>query len=286
MKFKINKFEFKTVLFLGKATDADKCYSSNNASDLAEIVYNSIIEYSFNEFDITNKDYKNLHAIALKNKLKYNPSMDDDIKLKYGFFGEVMLYSILLIYFKANPIIARGYFYNPLEFSETKGYDSYHLIDNNGQPELWFGEVKFHIKHESAIKSVFDNIEKALSDTYFENNVIEIHNHKNNLNISGSVVEKILDAWENNPIINIADEAKKHNLKLIYPILLMYEDDLSGYDKNIKKAIEHINDKYSGKKFSLTFSYSVFFILLPVEKVKDTKLKVIEWIESKRPPMS
>ena len=34
------------------STDNDKCYSATNNNDLAEIIYNSVIEYSFNEFEI------------------------------------------------------------------------------------------------------------------------------------------------------------------------------------------------------------------------------------------
>jgi hypothetical protein len=267
------------------STDNDKCYSAIDKNDLSEIIYNSIIEYSFNEFDITGKDYQALLTIALKNKLKYNPDADETAKVKYGFFGEVILYSMLMVMFKAKPLIARGYFYNPLENAETKGYDSYQLIDNNGTTELWFGEVKFHINHKQGIKSVLDNIDKALSDLYFEKNVIAIHNHKNNLNISGSTIETILEDWETNPSIRIIDEVKKHKMRLVYPILLLYEDDTTGYDNNIKKVSEHIRAEYTAKTFSLSIDYSVFFILLPVEKVKEIKLSVIEWIESKKLPM-
>ena len=267
------------------STDNDKCYSAIEKNDLSEIIYNSIIEYSFNEFDITGKDYQALLTIALKNKLKYNPEADEAAKVKYGFFGEVILYSMLMVMFKAKPLIARGYFYNPLENAETKGYDSYQLIDNKGTTELWFGEVKFHINHKQGIKSVLDNIDKALSDLYFEKNVIAIHNHKNNLNISGSTIETILEAWETNPSIRIIDEVKKHKMRLVYPIFLLYEDDTTGYDNNIKKVPEHILAEYTTKKLTLSIDYSVFFVLLPIEKVKEIKLSVIQWIESKKQPM-
>lgn len=35
----------------------DKCFTSVSNDSLAEIIYNSIVEYSFNEFDIVGKDY-------------------------------------------------------------------------------------------------------------------------------------------------------------------------------------------------------------------------------------
>lgn len=268
----------KTIL----STINDKCYTVQEKNDLSEIIYNGIIEYSFNEFDITGKDYNNLHAIALKTKIKYNPEIDEDFKLRYGFFGEVLLYSMLAITYKTTPLIARGYFYNPLEKSETKGYDSYHLVDNNGITELWFGEVKFHISHSGAIDSVMLNIDKALSDSYLADNVIAFQNHKNNFNIKGSKIETVLASWESNPNINIANEIKAHNMRLVYPILIIYEENSTGYDASIKMATDHIIKKYSKKKFSLSLDHAIFFIMIPLKQVKEVKKDVITWIESRK----
>lgn len=270
------------------STDNDKCYNTLDKNSIVDIIYNSIIEYSFNEFDLKTSDYDSLHTVALKTKLKYNPKASRTTRLKYGFFGEVLLYSILLTMFKAKPLIARGYFYNPLENSETKGFDSYQLIENGSKIELWFGEAKFHKNHTTGIKSVLESITKVLSDDYLETNIVNLSNHKNNFNITGSTIENILKNWESNPHIKIIDEIKKHNIKLIYPILLLYEDDGKGYDNNIKKVPEHILKKYSSKtkSFSLSINYSIFFILVPMEKVKDVKNNVLQWIELKKPLMS
>lgn len=267
------------------STENDRCYKASDINNIAEIIYNSILDYSINEFEMTDKDLNSLHAGALKNKLKYNPLADEETKIKYGFFGEVLLYSILVVLFNAKPLIARGYFYNPLENAETKGYDSYQLVDNNGRIELWFGEVKFHASHTSGIASVLKNIEKALSDDYLETNVFAIQNHRNNFNIKGSLIDTILDKWEANPAINICDEIKSYNMKLVYPILILYQHDQNDFDTNIKKITEYISDNHTAKAYSLTVPHEVFFILLPLEKVKEIKENVIQWIESKKPLM-
>ncbi len=260
----------------------DKCFVSVSNDSLAEIIYNSIVEYSFNEFDIAGKDYHNLHAVALKTKLKYNPNVEETTKISYGFYGETILYSMLYAILKAKPIISRGYFYNPLESSETKGYDSYHLIEKNGVTELWFGEVKFRNTHSSGIKSAIESIGKAISDDYLSTNFLAIINHKNNFNIRGSKIEVIVNNWEKNPVVNIIDEIKKHDIKLIYPILILYDESRNGYDISIKNAINYIKQRYSKKDFNLSISFSIYFIWMPVNKVRDIKIKVIEWIESKK----
>lgn len=266
--------------------DDDKCFKTTNNNDFSEIIYNSIIEYSFNEFEIDGKDYDKLHYIALQTKLKYNPTADLKTKIKYGFLGEVILFSVLYTLFKSKPLIARGYFYNPLESSETKGYDSYHLIENSGQTELWFGEVKFHNNYKTGIKSVFKNIDKAISDNYLQTNVFSISNELNNLQWKGSKIETVIENWKENPHLSIIDEIKKHNMKLVYPVMLLYEEDGAGYDESIKNIPTYIQAEYSSTKYSLSIPYSIFFILIPMKDVKLIKEDVIKWIESKKPLMS
>jgi len=278
----INKGIQKTIF----STDKDKCYLSENIDDIVKIIYNSIVEYSFNEFDITGKEYETLHAVALQTKLKYDESKSEEVKLRYGFFGEVLLYAILYVHFKSKPLISRGYFYNPLENSETKGYDSYHLIENDKQVELWFGEVKFHEKYTSGINSALGNIEKAISDDYFKRNILALSGRKKDFNYKGSKIESIINEWENNPLINIVKEVEKHKIKLIYPIMLIYESSSSDYDSDIQKVPEYIFANYESKKFNLSIGYTIFFVLLPLKEVKRVKQEVIKWIESKKPLMS
>lgn len=261
----------------------DKCFSVISNDSLAEIIYNSIVEYSFNEFDIAGKDYEKLHTVALKTKLKYNPDAEETTKISYGFHGETILYCMLYAKLNAKPVISRGYFYNPLESAETKGYDSYHLIEQNGVTELWFGEVKFRNTHSSGIKSALESIEKAISDDYLSSNFLAITNHKNNLNISGSKVETIINQWEDNPLVDIIEEIKTHDIKLIYPIIILYDESPRGYDKSVENAVKYIKERYEQKDFDLSIPFSIYFIWIPVSKVRDIKIKVIEWIESRKP---
>lgn len=268
------------------STDNDQCFNSTNNNDFSEIIYNSILEYAFNEFEITGKDYEKLHFIALQNRLKYNPAADLDTKIKYGFLGEVVLFGVLYVIFKSQPLIARGYFYNPLENSETKGYDSYHLVETKGKTELWFGEVKFHKNYKTGIDSIFRNIEKAISDEYLNTNVYAISSHVNNLNYKGSKIEAVINDWERNPYFPIINEIKQHNMKLVYPVMLLYEEDAGGFDASIKNIPQYIQDNYTSKTFSITVPYSIFFILVPMKDVLQIKKDVIQWIELKKPLMS
>lgn len=259
--------------------DKDFCLSSIRELDISEIIYNAIIDYSFNDFDIDEKKLDTLLARALQTRIRYNESATKKSKLSYGFYGEVLLYVLLIRRFSAIKAISRGYFFDPMSKSETKGYDCYHLIDSESGPELWFGETKFYKTFKAAVDSVFSNIEKAISDNYFSKSIISMENQKNNFNIKGSIIEEILNNWEDNPQIKIVDEIKKYNAKLIYPILITANIEKEGYDITIQKTIAYINSL--NVDFSkISFNFSIFFILLPVKDEIIIKQKVIEWIES------
>ncbi|MTC70447.1 HamA C-terminal domain-containing protein [Providencia sp. wls1914] len=264
----------------------DDVFECNDDSDLSEIIYNSIVEYSFNHFDLEGKDFRKQLEIALRTKIKYKESQKSETKIKYGFYGEVLLYVMLCVFYKSNPLISRGYFYNPLENSETKGYDSYHLVESDNKVELWFGEVKFRTTLESCIKSAVEGLDKAFSDGYLEENILAMVNFQESFSKKECRIKEVISAWEKEPSIKIIDELKKFNIKLIYPIFLIYPDNSTDFDSKVKKAIDYINNKYPPKGYNLSIDFDVFFIFLPVSDVKKIKEEVIRWIELQKPLLS
>ena len=74
---------------------------------------------------------------VIKTKLKYNEKDSSQTKLQYGFYGEVLLDLFLRNYFHTDVLIARGYFYSPLENSEPKGFDAFHIIDISSKFYIW-----------------------------------------------------------------------------------------------------------------------------------------------------
>lgn len=265
------------------STENDKCYSIANEQDLVKLIYNSIIDYSFNEFDFTERELEDLHTIAFQERVRYNESDTEASKLKYGFFGEVLLHCVLKLFFQTNTLISKGYFYDPLTNGETRGYDAYHLVEENGSVGLWFGETKFHINYTSAINDVLKKIKSSLSDDYLSTNLLAIRKNKENLNIQGSKIESILNDWNENPTIKIIEELKQHSINLIYPVIILFQQNSSGYNESINKIPKYIEDNYVLEDYDLSIPYSVFFIFIPVENVKKVKKEVLEWIELKKP---
>jgi hypothetical protein len=265
------------------STHSDKCYEVSNRNDLSEIIYNAIIEYSFNEFEIEQSDYNNLHSRAFQERIRFNEDDADATQLKYGFFGEVILHVILKIFFGNETIISKGYFFSPIENSESKGYDAYNLIEANSQIELWFGETKFHQSYSQAIDGVLEKIKISLSDNYLKRNLLAIRKNKDNLNTQNSTLQAILDNWQANPNIIIIDELVKHNVSLVYPVIILYQQNAGGYDESIKAIPKYIEDHFKVENYDLSIPYSLFFVLMPIENVKAVKTEVLSWIKSKKP---
>lgn len=263
-------------------SENDDCYFVTNNEDIVPIIYNSIIEYSFKELNISDQDFSKLISKALLTKLRYDEKHTDDFKLKYGFYGEVLLYSFLSVFYKSNAFISRGYFYQPLEKSETKGYDAYHLIEDRDNIELWFGEVKFRADYKSGISSALGNIQKAISDDYLNSNLLAISGQLDSANATDSKLYKIIDSWDSSTI-KLIEEIKKYNIKLIYPILIIFDDKKQGYNELINDVIDNINANDASNVFKISIDYSIFFILVPVSNAVNIKREVLEWIKLKKP---
>ena len=70
------------------STEKDYCLHQNGTNiDIANIIYNGIVEYAYsdNEIDLTQLD--KLQIRALLSKLKFDPSASESIQLGYGFQG-------------------------------------------------------------------------------------------------------------------------------------------------------------------------------------------------------
>lgn len=270
---------------LSSAGKDDYCLEAQD-DDISKIIYNGIIEFAVNEFNI---DYQNLDIEQTKvilTKLKYNKLDSAQTKLQYGFYGEVLLDLLLRIYFGTNVILARGYFYSPLEKSEAKGFDAFHFFDNNGNLELWFGEAKFHKSFTSGIKSVIQKMNSSITDKYMHDHMFAIINERNNISYSHPILDSILNKWDKNPEIILADELASNNVELVYPVFIAFQKQVTySYEKTIVTCVEKINETLLEIPFysNIKINVSVFVILLPVENSNKLKEDVIKWIETKEP---
>ncbi|WP_169051662.1 Hachiman antiphage defense system protein HamA [Flavobacterium sp. H122] len=272
----------KTVL----STKDDNCFKVLDSVNLSKVIYNNIINYAYDVFEMLQGD-EVLLTKALYSRIRYNHKASSNAKLGYGFYGEVLLHALLHVIYKVPPLISKGHFFIAGN-GESKGYDSYHIVEAHGQVHLWFGEAKFRETSSSSIKTALEGLSnKVLTDKYFlENNFIPIFDEMSkNTNydalLAGSKLLDIKTDWIEKGIINI-DDFKANNIGIVYPIMIAFKQSAGGYDKSITNCLDYIKKNYAALKFDkLSIDRTIFFIFIPMEKVKDVKKTVIKWIESK-----
>ncbi|MFW6680360.1 DUF1837 domain-containing protein [Lacrimispora sp. AGF001] len=268
------------------STHNDICFNNDNPQDIAKIIYNGIVEFAVNEYEINYDDLEKEQLKVLKRRIRYNSDDTTTTKLKYGFYGEVLLDLILRCFLKTNVLLARGYLYSPIENSEVKGFDAFHLIDKDGKLDLWLGEAKFYINFRKPLSDVLKKLQISLSDEYVNRNLLAIIDLQNRFTTQNIRLNVILDDWQEDPNINLAQEMKKHKIRITYPIFIAYEKNATDkYHESVKKCIDHIAAEFSRLKILIpaSFEYRLFFIFLPLSEVKKIKESVIEWIESQEP---
>lgn len=268
------------------STTSDRCLRQIGSNkDIANLIYNGIVEYAYNNDEINLTNLNNLQIRALQSKLKYNPTAPQANQLAYGFQGEILLHLILEYYYHADKAIARGYMFSALENAETKGYDSYLMFEDDNVLYMLFGEAKFYLSgYKASLNTLFTNIDNALSDDYLNRNFIAMDNQYEHL-ANHSKIPTIIDAWRDNPTINMAVEAQKYNMHLVYPMLVIFDDKANTYDDLILNVVNHIQTKYGGINPTLTIPYTLFFIFLPVNNSRDIKTQVLQWIKQQQPLM-
>ena len=182
--------------------------------------------------------------------------------------------------------MARGHFYSPVENSEAKGFDAFHLMERDGNIDLWFGEAKFYQQYKSAITPVLEKLGNSLSDGYLNRNILAIINERAHISTHNAQLEDILNSWEENPDINLSEELKNRGIRLIYPVFIAYQKNSSDqYHQSIKKCIDYIASEYTRLNMVIpaSFDYRLFFIFLPLSEVKQIKEDVMKWIDSREP---
>lgn len=263
------------------STLSDKCYQVlTSDGDLSKIIYNGIIEYSFDESSIDLTKLDTLQKRALISRMKFDRAATEEQQLKYGFYGEVLLFLMLQHFYGAETFISRGHFYNPLESSETKGFDTYQMLQkSDGSIELWFGEVKFHKSFRTGVNQILEKINISLSDDYLNKNFIAMEDFETFVNSKVSI-SPILDAFRNNPTVNLAEVARNNGMSFVYPMLVVFNDEGKSYDEIIKSVVDYTNNRFTQLNINFSLEYSLFFILLPVSVAKDIKDQVRKWILS------
>ncbi len=274
---------YKDLNKIDITANIDYCYKVSSNDELSMLIYNGIVEYALGEKHVDINNLKTFQKKAIISRLRFDREAKVATQLNYGFYGEVVLDLILQYLFSSKILLAKGYFYNPLEDSETKGYDAYQFYIEENRLALLLGEVKFRGSLKNAISSVLKNLSKATSEKYFNKNVLALINEKNNFDNMPEEFFDIIERWENNPDINLYNEVMDNNIKLYYPIMILYDSLNEDYDETIKASIDIINKKIEESIVKIEIQIELYFILIPVENTKEIKETVVKCVLEDKP---
>ena len=106
----------------------DICFSNSNPQEISKIIYNGIVEFAINEYEIDYTALEHEQRKAILSRMRYDSAAPDATKLKYGFYGEVLLDLILRVFLRTSVLAARGYGFENIvngqpEILEHKNYD-------------------------------------------------------------------------------------------------------------------------------------------------------------------
>lgn len=148
--------------------------------------------------------------------------VDDDIG-KGSELAEIVLYGIMRHHYKALPVVPK-IFYKQNVQDNAKGADSVHIIVNDDDFTVWFGEAKFYTSIEDArLASIVTSVRNSLEPDKLkkENRIITNIPDIDTLDLSSDLRERIKAV--------LSSEASLDDLKpkLHIPILLLHQCNIT-----------------------------------------------------------
>ena len=135
-----------------------------------------------------------------------------------GEFGELLLHIAVRQVFGSEPVISKIY-YKDAPNVTVKGFDAVHVVDADGELELWLGESKF-----------YDNIGAAIRDVVAE---LQIHTTRDYLRTEFIIIENKIDpTWPHadkiRKLIHRNTTLDRVFKRVRIPVLLTYDSSVAG----------------------------------------------------------
>ncbi|MHB8127214.1 MAG: HamA C-terminal domain-containing protein [Desulfitobacteriaceae bacterium] len=156
--------------------------------------------------------------VASAKNLRLIDSEKDEIG-KGSELAEIILYGIMKDYYNALPVVPK-IFYKQNSQDNAKGADSVHIVIEENDFSIWFGEAKFYKSIEDArLSSILDSIGNSLKTDKLkkENSIIRNVNDIDTLDIKKNLKAKIKDSLKNTKSIDYLKP------KIHIPIFILHE---------------------------------------------------------------
>ena len=147
-----------------------------------------------------------------------------------GEFGEILLHALIREHFDSKPVVSKV-FYKTSANDTVKGFDAVHLVEIDGDYEIWLGEAKFYSDYKRAVSDVVAEIHQHLDSGFLRNEFMFVEG-------------KIDDVWELSANFKelVSDRVSLDEIKkrICIPILITYNTDV--YDRYTEFSDTFKND--------------------------------------------
>lgn len=179
-----------------------------------------------------------------------------------GEFGELFLHAAARDFFGAQPAVSKIHFKDgPNE--TVKGFDSVHIVENDGEVEVWLGEVKFYNDLNRAIRDVVKELKDHLAADFLRREFVAI---TNKIDPQWPHAERLIDLLHANRSLDQIIE------NLVVPVMLTYDSAaVQTHDRLDEQYITALNAeaRSAWRKFERTldipFPVTLHLILVPLE---------------------
>lgn len=261
-------------------------------SKFFNFIWDNIAETALNHQErqaLFDKSHKKLVEVARNLRLS---DPNDNIG-RGSEIAEIMLYAIMKHYYKALPVVPKIY-YKQNSQDNAKGADSVHLVIQDEDYSLWFGEAKFfNSLNDQNFYQITNSLFNALQTEKLkkENSIILGLKDLDGLGIDKNIIDKITE--DLSPKKSIDNIKKRINI----PIMVVHEceatNDADIYDEEycdkIKEIYEEKANSYFLKQFNKLKDIHLYglikfhLILFPVpnkKKIVDRFVKNVEYFKT------
>lgn len=267
--------------------------NENALEDLANLIIDDLVFYTFNEEEVLNLDkcHGMLEDLRIAAKYAYKQRLPKRKNDKTdGTMGEVLLdIFIQLETHDTQKLIARAKFTDMNNKQEIKGYDALYFTKSSDGICLWLGQAKAG-KKKYCTNSIADDLKTKYNKKYFSDTILYIADKKDTSElddilsaINGICFKSMKCGWdEKRKVHEILTVLNDRNVKIKIPCLITYSKDIYSdekvlgeyINKEIQDTLEYFDEMTLDIELNMTFE--VIFYILPVKDVDYIRQKIIE----------
>lgn len=158
--------------------------------------------------------------------------------------AEIILYGVMRHFYKALPVVPKIFFKQNVN-DYAKGADSVHIVVDENDFSIWFGEAKFYKSIDNArIGTIVESVKNSLDTAKLkkENSIVTNLRELDDLGLDAELVARIREALSSKASI---DDLKP---KLHVPILLLHQCEITAGAKAVDDAyIEAIENEHKSR---------------------------------------